>query len=744
MVPRMRLSKSALSNRRWRNKPFAVFLFVALAVGAWIVSWAVLRPGITNDEHVRIPGLTRPVRIMRDAYGIPHIQASTLHDAYVAEGYVVAQDRLFQLDLLRRLIGGELSEVFGNVTLESDMRHRRMRPRELARRMYTAMSLEERAASEAYVVGVNAAMERESLPVEFRTLLYRPQPWKAEDSVLVGLATVQDLTNDWDMILAREQFNRAIGRNAVDELIPISDPAYDVPLSGLRLAVSCHPPVHVTPPRFSVVDPHLLEGVHPQLEASNAWAVGGAHTVDGHALVASDPHLDYSVPGPWYLVDVQAPGLHVAGAVLPGTPGVLIGHNGAIAWGITSATVSTVTVYREPLSAVHVVERQQIQVRFGKPVSFDVKATGHGFIFAEDAHAAYAAQWVTDHDARSPLGTFLALDRASSLEEALRALAHFPGPVLNFTLGERDGRVAYHMAGDIPIDGVWSRYVVSGMNVKNAWHGYVPFASLPHVDPSRDAIVFTANNRVYGAGYPYRLTDHFGPAYRANRIHALLFSGKRMSSEDMQRLQLDDVSLPEREFARGVVNYIRAKKDASQDERVVAWALRGWDGRMHASSHEATLVHRMLKGALARYAALVLGEKLGPAWLAHVGEPEATASMLCALREHAVHYAALLDARTVQFTQTPWGQTGAVAFHHPLRALGITLFDPPIYMGAGDFASVKVQTNKHGQGLRAVWDVGVWDRGGAILPLGESGRPWTAHYDDEQPLFTKGALLPLL
>jgi len=665
-----------------------------------------------------------------------------VRDAYFAEGYVVAQDRLFQLDLLRRLVAGELSEVFGSAALESDVRHRRIRPRALAQRIYASMSADERTATQAYAAGVNAGMKSASVPVEFRALLYRPKPWTPEDSVLTAIAVSLNLTTDWDTILAREQFNSAIGRKAVDELTPISDPAYDAPLSGGVAPVSCRPPLHAAPPRFSDIERRLLTYAHPPPEASNAWAVGGAHTADGHALVASDPHLDYSVPGPWYLVELQAPGLHVAGATMAGAPGVLIGHNGALAWGVTSGTVSTVTVYREPLRDVRVVAREKIAIRFRRPVWFEAKATRHGFVFAEDAHSAYAAQWTMERQGRSPLGAFLALDRASSLEEALRALARFPGPILNFTLGERGGRVAYHMAGMIPIDDAWSRYVEDGARVKDAWRGYVPFDRLPHVDPSRDAIVFTANNRVYGAGYPYRLTDHFMPPYRARRIHDVLFSGKVMDVEEMRRLQLDDLSLPEREFARGVASWLASKKDVNEEERFTIWALKNWDGRMSPASREAPLVYRLREVAADRYAALILGEKLGPAWRANVGDTEATASMLCALRTHAVDYGALLDRRALKGAATTWGQAGRVALHHPLHSLFISLFDPPTFAGSGDFASVKVQTRKHGQGLRAVWDVGVWDRGGAILQLGESGRPGP-HFDDEQKAFVAGELLPL-
>ncbi|HEY0797502.1 MAG TPA: penicillin acylase family protein, partial [Candidatus Baltobacteraceae bacterium] len=538
--------------------------------------------------------------------------------------------------------------------------------------------------------------------------------------------------------------NHAIGRSGAEELTPISDPLYDVPVSGEAAPVSCRPPVQAAPPHFAFAPLPWSATMKPPLEASNAWAVGGARTSDGNALLANDPHLDYSEPGPWYLIELQTPDLHVTGATLPGTPGIILGHNDDLAWGVTSATVSTVTVYRDPLDAVRTLGRENIGVRFGHSVPFGIEVTRHGFVVEKEDGFAYSAQWATERDARSPLASFLALSGASSMESALHVLSTFPGPVLNFVLASRDGRVAYHMAGSVPNDGVWSTYVVDGTQVADAWHGYVPFDELPHIDPSRSAIVFSANNRPYGSSYPYRLTDHFGPAYRARRIRDVLTSSGPIDVADMQRLQVDDLSLPEFEFAHGLADYIHQKGDASDDEHAIEWTLEGWDGRMTPESHAATLVHQLRDSAITRYAELVLGKDLGPVWRESVGDAEATASLLCALRSHAVTYRQLFGTFIPYEAPLPWGEAGAVTIHHPLHSLWIPIFDAPPFPGSGDFASVKVQTPLHGQSFRAVWDVGAWDRGGIIMPLGESGRPGSPNLIDEQQPFAEGQMLPLV
>jgi penicillin amidase len=717
-------------------------LLVVIVAAGWFASWRLVRGEIRTGSIV-VPGLSAPVTIARDARGVAHVSAATVDDAFFGQGYAVAADRLFQMDLLRRFVSGELSEIFGPPALDADREARVIMPRALARRGYAVMSPYGRRALDAFARGVNAAMQNEPLPAEFNALVYRPRPWLPEDSLLVGIATILDLTHDWNDILVRQRVNDAIGARGAEALNPLSDPYYDAPLAGTVAPIACRPPLRggaTAAVRGDALP--ALSSLRAPAEASNNWAAGGAHTTNGHAFVANDPHLSYRVPGVWHLVELQAPGLHVVGAALPGVPGVLLGHNERIAWGATNATVSTVTVYREKMSEVRDAGSERITVRFGRPATVTHERTSHGFVFLKDAHAAYAAAWVNARDPRSPLDTFLSLDRAGSAPEAFAILRSYVGPPQNFVVGDVEGRAGYHMAGFIPNDGVWSTRVVDGATVADAWHGYVPFDDLPHVDPSRDAVVYTANNRVWGSTERYRLTDSFTPAFRARRIAEALRSRKRFSVDDFRRIQLDELSLADRDFARAAVARLRSKPALTATDRVAAHLLEGWDGRMSPDSRTATLAFRMRDAAVHRFARAVLGDELGAAWIASVGTTQATDALLCALRSSPL----LLDRLGVSAPADgvpPWREAGRTPLTHPLHAFGITAFDAPALPGGGDFASPKVQTQRFGQSFRAVWDIGAWSNGGMTLPLGESGRMNGAHAADQERPYVRGELLPM-
>lgn len=719
----------------------ALLLVVVVAAG-WFASWRLVRGEIRTGSIV-VTGLSAPVTIARDTQGVAHVTAASVDDAFFGQGYAVAADRLFQMDLLRRFVAGELSEVLGPAALDADRAARVIMPRELARQSYAVMSADGRRALDAFARGVNAAMQNEPLPAEFNALVYRPRPWLPEDSLLVGIATILDLTHDWNDILVRQRVNDAIGEAGAEALNPLSDPYYDAPLAGTVAPITCRPPLRARATASVRADAlPALARLRAPAEASNNWAAGGAHTKNGHAFVANDPHLSYRVPGVWHLVELQAPGLHVAGAALPGVPGVLLGHNERIAWGATNATVSTVTVYRESKSEVRDAGRERIEVRFGRPATVTHEQTRHGFVFFKDAHAAYAAAWVNARDPHSPLDTFLSLDRAASAPEAFAILRSYVGPPQNFVVGDVEGRAGYHMAGFVPNDGVWSTHVVDGASVADAWHGYVPFDDLPHVDPSRDAVAYTANNRVWGSTERYRLTDSFTPAFRARRIADALLSRKRFSVDDFRRIQLDDLSLADRDFARAAVTYLRSKPAPSGADRTSLQLLEGWDGRMSPDSRAATLAFRMRDAAVHRFAGAVLGDELGAAWIASVGTTHATDALLCVLRSSALQLDRL-GVSGLAGDVPPWREAGRTWLTHPLHAFGITALDPPSLAGDGDFASPKVQTPRFGQSFRAVWDVGNWSNGGIVLPLGESGRMSNAHAADQERPYVSGELLPM-
>src|ERR1700722_3292526 len=290
-------------------------------------------------------GLRAPVTVISDARGIPHIRAASVHDAAFAQGYVTGADRLYQIDITRRFVLGTLSEMLGSVTMQADEQARIIDLESIVDNEYAHLSPVDRDTLQAYADGVNAAATHESLPPEYRMLLFHFTPWQPQDSLAVGFAIVLDLSDSWYDVMARDAVEREAGPSAVAAFFSLTDPAYDVPTTGGR-PVTLPPLPALAGARAPSVVAWNGENVHDVL-GSNEWVAGAQRTATGRALLADDPHLVRRIPGIWHLVDINAPGEHVAGAAIAGVPGVILGHNERIAWGATNADVVSARVFTE-------------------------------------------------------------------------------------------------------------------------------------------------------------------------------------------------------------------------------------------------------------------------------------------------------------------------------------------------------------------------------------------------------------
>ena len=321
----------------------ALILIVVL-----IVAWFFINILVGMHSSGRVDGtisglaLRAPVSIARDGRGVPHIVAQNEHDLFYAQGYAEGSDRLFQMDLLRRYVRGDLAEVFGSAALQADEEARAVPIRAMVDGQWNALDANQREILGAFSDGVNAAMDREPLPVEFRMLAYKPAPWTPDDSLVVSMATVLDLIDDWNEVARRDRAYRKGGLAGLAARFPFTDPCYDAPVTGGLAAMGPGP---ACTKRFALLG-ELGDTRRPL--GSNEWAAGAGHTSTGRALLANDPHLGLRIPGVWYLLDLRAPGFHAAGASLPGSPGIVLGHNDRIAWAATNGTVATLSVFNAP------------------------------------------------------------------------------------------------------------------------------------------------------------------------------------------------------------------------------------------------------------------------------------------------------------------------------------------------------------------------------------------------------------
>src|SRR5579862_8494492 len=672
--------------KRWVGRIVAAV--VALLLAIVIVFFGNVVAGMRSHAQFRgtITGLTlrAPVSILRDGRGVPHIIAANEHDLFFAQGYAEGSDRLFQMDLLRRFIDGQLAEIFGRAALASDESERAVPVRAIVDAQWQHLDTNSRELMGAFSDGVNAAIEREPLPVEFRILGYRPKPWSPQDSLAIGIAETLDLIDDWDAIAPRDAAYRKGGLSLERSLYPLTDPCYDAPVMGGLKAIgpgaAC---------ALSVTMLRELGDGRPPV-GSNQWAAGASHSATGRALLANDPHLGLRIPGIWYLADLRAPAFHAAGATLPGEPGIILGHNDRLAWAMTDGTVASLSVYDAPKDLeANGWRTESFDVRFGSPVTKKYYSTAHEFGVTTEDQRFVLVRWDAYEHPSSALSTFYDLDRARSIEDALA------------TLADTTGRVAYTLAGPVPNDPVWARWFHPASDLSKPSYANVPFAQMPKVAPSRDAIVWTANNKTYAPGYPLRLSPQFAAPYRAYRVAQLLRARKRYDVDYFARMQMDVLSLPELELAKMLVPSIH------------------WDGNLTGDSTAATTVVALRRDLTGRV-------KL----------------RMTPVLEQARHAAGSLKIGTLASPE-PWSLAGSVPVLHALSSLGIDLLNGTTLPGYGDEFTLHVQYAKYSQSFRAVWDVGNWDAGGITIPQGESGEPGSGHYTDQDEAWISGRLWPL-
>ena len=692
---------------------FLRLVVVAVALAAIGVLAFAAYVAIGMRAHARDVGIVSglrvhsPVTIARDDRGVPHVLAGNLHDLFFAQGYAEGSDRLFQMDLLRRYILGDLSEVYGAAALASDEKERAVPVAAMVQKQWLGLDFASREIFGAFSDGVNAAIAREPLPVEFRILAYRPRPWTPQDSLAVAMVTVLDLIDDWNSVEARDTAYRAGGLALLRARFPFTDPCYDAPVMAGLGAIAPGPSCK----RNVAALLRVLADARPPV-GSNEWAAGADRTAHHRALLANDPHLALQIPGVWYLIDLRAPGFHVAGATLPGTPSIVLGHNENLAWGATDGTVTSLSVFNPPASLdANAWQTERFHVRFRADETKRYYRAAHAFGVTTKNGRFVLVRWSAYDDPVSPAVTFLRLNAAATIEQATAALAAFPGPTQNFVLADTSGRTAYALAGQIPDDPARGRWFHPAADLQKNYPAF-PFARLPKVAPSTSAVVWTANNKMYGSGYRLELSPQFAPPYRAYRIAQLLRARRVYDVAYFERMQLDVLSLAERELARDLAPAM-GRSDAA-----IGAALAGWDGEMTGDSTTATVINGLR---------LQLTDR-------HTGR-------MPTLLSAGVTGDALRGI--VPPSPAPWRIAGAVPVLHAFSSLGINLLDGTTLPGNGDALTLHVQYSGYSQSFRAVWEVGNWDAGGITLPQGESGEPGSGHYTDEADAWVSGRLWPL-
>src|SRR3954462_8789259 len=588
----------------------AILLCVLIAV-AWFY-WATHSSLPQLDGTLKVAGLKAPVAVLRDAQGMPHIRASSMEDAIFAQGYVTAQDRLWQMDVTRRFAAGELSEILGADLVRNDREQRILMLPEVAESAVAALSPEERNLSNAYCAGVNAFIEshRDRLPIEFRVLRYQPKPWRVEDSFLIGANMMRALNhgtaNDERI---RELITAKLGPELTSELYPQPSGRDHPPTEPVRASNRKTKQQEAPSEDDSDFSPdsQISDNVQEEpVPGSNNWVVSGAHTASGKPLLSNDMLLDYGVPGIWYEVQLEVPSkkFNVAGVSLPGAPFVIVGHNQRIAWGFTNVEPDVEDLYVEQFNdrGEYLTpqgwkqperHREVIHVKGQPDVSFDVVVTRHGPVIKElfpGETRKVALHW-TVYDKPISFSTFIAADGAQNWTEFRKAFSQLSSPGQNVLYADVDGHVGYQATGHFPIRRAGDGSVpVSGADDAHEWTGTIPYENLPSVFDPPDGVIATANARMIPNGYPYSISTYFDVPFRTQRIYNVLQSGGRFDTSDMLGLQMDVYSDFEKSLADRFVSAVDHSSSASSRAKEAAEILRSWDGRVTAESPAAKLI----------------------------------------------------------------------------------------------------------------------------------------------------------
>jgi penicillin amidase len=575
------------------------------------------------EGELRVPGLTHPVEVIRDRWGVPHVYAERREDLFLAQGYVTASERLFQIELLHRTGLGRLSELFGALSLPLDRFIRTVGWNRAAHqqvRAYDDLSLEMSAAFQA---GVRAWVETMTTPpVEY--LILEADPWVPDgDEAVVagaaaGVALAWSLSRNWDAELLRAEIAERVGPEVVRALFPDAQPEAAAMVAGKDAG----------PDRLALLEQAPLP---PSGQGSNQWVVAGTRSETGGPLLANDPHLVVGVPSAWFECHLSAPGIDVLGVALPFAPGVLIGHNDRVAWGFTNTEGDVQDLFLERLSEDGTaaefddrwepltVHREEIPVRGRAPEVVEVRETRHGplvdsytvgvaepVVVEGGIRHSYALRWVGSEHGVEPSVIFR-MNTAGTWEEFRAALGGWHCPGQNVVYADTDGNIGYQLTGRYPIrrhgDG---SFPAPGWSSEHEWESWIPFEELPRAFNPEEGFLLTANNRPHDDAYPHLVTRDFLPPFRARRIAQLLTERERHTRKSFARMQVDTMSLP----AEAAVPRLLRMEPAGERQKAAVGLLARWDFALSADSAAAALYEVWAAHIARRVLRPLLGEDL--------------------------------------------------------------------------------------------------------------------------------------
>lgn len=759
-----------------------IFILLFLAIGLFIIfQIQQMKPDYSGETPVA--GLSSSVKIIWDENGVIHIEGKTVEDVIIASGYATAKERLWQMEMVRRVAKGQLSEIFGETTVDIDRLFLTLNLDSITIRNYQQISAESKEWLQNYATGINAFLKesQNDLPIEFMIMGFKPVPWTAEDCLLQNRLMAWLLNFNWRADFLYWQLASKLPAEKMQEIIP---------------QWKNYP--NILPDYSTIKNIQRLTDIHMQLReilnlpsgfwGSNSWAVSPQKMRNGKAWLANDPHLSLQLPSIWIEMHLKSENFEVMGFALPGSPGIIIGRNNFIAWGLTNGMIDDSDLFLEKVDTLENIfwkdnvklplhrREHLIRIKDKPDLIYTVYATEtgplvNGIISEMKTSQAITLKWVGAENS-DELKTFIGLAFATNWSDFVNALQTYAVPAQNFVYADRQGNIGYHLAGKIPIRSYASGLIaLPAWESKYKWTGWIAFDQLPQIYNPVEGFIVTANNQIQDK-YPFYLSELWEPPFRALRIRQLLEEKSNLDFQDMKRIQNDGINL----FAKEILPILIAELDSVPMRTISMEKIKtlfyGWDYSMDQESIAATIFETIQHFLIKNIFKDELDDKLYGYWLelpnsilriflqvfknqesiwfdnVHTAETE-TRSMV--IRQSIAEGLSWLEKnRGSDLTEWRWGQLHQLKLSHVLGKVALTdrIFNRGSYSVAGSNCTVNVATYRPdlsfavyvGPSMRFIVDWGSTDWYWSIIPGGNSGHFLSKFYDDQIASWRDGRL----
>ncbi len=766
-------------------------IVLVIAVAVLVLGVRIIKKSLPQTAGTLIiSGLQSPVKIYRDTFGVPHIFAQNEADLFFAMGYAVSQDRLWQMEINRRAATGTLAEIFGSKAIEADQFIRTIGIPKIASELTQKISSESRSILTAYAAGVNAflALNKNRLPNEFTLMGSQPQPWKIEHSLAYQRLIAWNLEMAWRVDPLFGELANRVGLEKMTEILPV------YPADAPTIVEDQYFQFYQLQKSFDKIAhdmSSLLKMAGPGM-GSNSWVVAGERTNTGKPMLANDPHLMYQNPSIWYEVHLKAPGIDCYGVAFPGCPGIVIGHNQTIAWGLTNVMADGCDFFVEKINPENPDQywyqekwnemsktTEEIVVKDQPSVNLQIRFTQQGPIISDihpilkDSSNSVSMKWIGHQPSDETLACYK-INKAQTWKELLDGLKYFAVPAQNYIYADNAGNIGYYCVGSIPIRRKGNGSIPQpGWNRDFEWMTLIPFEQLPHAFNPANGLIVTANNKVDDDSYPHFISTYWEPSYRAQRINELLVKKNRLSINDFKIIQYDQFSKHAQFLMPTILKVLPEFKQDNQFKTYVCHCLKTWDLNMSAESVAPTIFEIFLTRFFKNIFQDELGDKLfhdflelpsipirvtdnlitkeTSDWFDNIETPEIKETLsdiiLSSLAE-TIEYLRSNFGETVYNWR--WGKIHTVTFEHLLgnKSPLDRMFNIGPFPLGGSYNTINNATSLisqddfrtfSGPSMRQIVDLSNRNNSLSVITTGQSGHPLSKHFKDQTPLWLNGA-----